>query len=83
MYVFFALVIMQSSRFNKINNHTALFFRALSGNIYYIHMYFVALCALVLMSEDTYNNFISFFDVAVLSTLLGAGMIFIRRKKSS
>ena len=83
IYVLFALIIIQSSRFSKINNHTALFFRSLSGNIYYVHMYFVALCALALMSEETYNNFFSFFVVAVLSTLLGAGMIFIRRKKSS
>ena len=82
IYVLFALIIIQSSRFSKINNHTALFFRSLSGNIYYVHMYFVALCALALMSEETYNNFFSFFVVAVLSTLLGASMIFIRKKSS-
>lgn len=83
MYVLFALVIIQASRFNKINKRTALLFRSLSGNIYYIHMYFVALCALILMSEDTYNNFFSFFVVAVLSTLLGAGMIFIMEKNQA
>ena len=34
--------------------------RNLSGTIYFVHMYFVALCALVLYKED-YHNFVSFF----------------------
>lgn len=75
VYVLFTLIIIHSSKFNGIKNNTAVFVRALSGNIYYVHMYFVALCALVLMGEDAYHNFFSFFIVATFSTALGVCMI--------
>ena len=43
--------------------------RNLSGTIYFVHMYFVALCALVLYKED-YHNFVSFFICAGSTTLI-------------
>ena len=39
--------------------------RNLSGTIYFVHMYFVALCALVLYKED-YHNLVSFFILSLI-----------------
>ena len=69
-YVFFYYIIIWSKTFKKIKSSTALCCRRLSGKIYYVHMYFVALCAIVLMGEDSYNNFYSFLIVVSGSCLL-------------
>lgn len=79
MYVLFEAIINMASNHIKISDKVALFCRALSGNIYYVHMYFVALCALVLMGENGYNNLYSFFIVVVSSNLFGLFMIFTKK----
>lgn len=54
--------------------------RNLSGTIYFVHMYFVALCALVLYKED-YHNFVSFFICAGSATLIAILFNYIRERK--
>lgn len=43
-------------------------------------MYFVALCAIVIMGEDNYNNPLSFIIVLGLSCVLGCLMILVENK---
>lgn len=60
--------------------------RKLSTNIYFVHMYFVALCALAIFGEGNCNNFYSFFIVCACATSVGLVMILIakwRRTKST
>lgn len=54
--------------------------RNLSGTIYFVHMYFVALCAFVLYKED-YYNFVSFFTCAGSATLIAILFNYIRERK--
>lgn len=51
--------------------------RGMSETIYFVHMYFVALCALVLYKED-YHNFVSFLICAGGSTLIAILFNYIR-----
>lgn len=60
--------------YNKLRN--------LSGTIYFVHMYFVALCALVLYIED-YHNFVSFFICAVGATLIAILFNYVRGRKDA
>ena len=48
--------------------------------IYFIHMYLVALCAVVLYKEN-YCNFKSFFICAGISTLIAIVFSFIKERK--
>lgn len=60
--------------------------RKLSTNIYFVHMYFVALCTLAIFGEGNCNNFYSFFIVCACATSVGLVMILIakwRRTKST
>ena len=67
-YILFCLIIYEGP---KVKLHGTFYekLRALSGTIYFVHMYFVALCALVLYKED-YHNFTSFFICAGSATLI-------------
>ena len=51
--------------------------RGMSETIYFVHMYFVASCALVLYKED-YHNFVSFLICAGGSTLIAILFNYIR-----
>lgn len=67
-FMLFCLIIYTCS---KIELHGDFYkkLRNLSGTIYFVHMYFVALCALVLYKED-YHNLVSFFICAGSATLI-------------
>lgn len=54
--------------------------RSFSGTIYFVHMYFVALCALALYKED-YHNFSSFFICVGSATLIAITVNFIKERK--
>lgn len=78
-FMLFCLIIYTCS---KMELHGDFYkkLRNLSGTIYFVHMYFVALCALVLYKED-YHNFVSFFICAVGATLIAILFNYIRGRK--
>lgn len=78
-FMIFSLVIYECS---KMELHGEFYkkLRNLSGTIYFVHMYFVALCALVLYKED-YHNFVSFFICAGSATLIAILFNYIRERK--
>lgn len=79
-YVIFYYIVRWSADSRTLKTNMALFFRRLSSKIYYVHMYFVALCAIVIMGEDNYNNPLSFIIVLGLSCVLGCLMILVENK---
>lgn len=80
-YALFAFLVAQSQNITFRNVDIPVLCRKLSGNIYYIHMYFVAFCALIWMGEDGYRNFYSFAFVSITSCILGIAMLYFRKKK--
>ena len=61
--ILFSIIILECKKIN-LNGKFYEQLRKLSEYIYFIHMYFVALCALVLYRDD-YHNFNSFFICAI------------------
>jgi len=56
----------------------SIYCRNLSANIYYIHMYFVAICSL-LFGKD-YKNIWSFFIVASVSIVIGTCLVYCKKR---
>lgn len=80
--IFFMLFCLIIYKCPKMELHGDFYkkLRNLSGTIYFVHMYFVALCALVLYKED-YHNFVSFFICAGSATLIAILFNYIRERK--
>ena len=80
--IFFMLFCLIIYKCPKMELHGDFYkkLRSLSGTIYFVHMYFVALCALVLYKED-YHNFVSFFICAGSATLIAILFNYIRERK--
>lgn len=78
-YIMFCLIIYECPKM-KLHGDFYRELRNLSGTIYYVHMYFVAFCALVLYKKD-YHNFVSFFICAGCATLIAILFSCIRKKK--
>lgn len=78
-YVLFGLIIYECHRI-KLKGGFYKKLRSTSEMIYLIHMYLVALCAVVLYKEN-YCNFKSFFICAGISTLIAIVFSFIKERK--
>ena len=80
--IFFMLFCLIIYKCPKMELHGDFYkkLRNLSGTIYFVHMYFVALCALVVYKED-YHNFVSFFICAGSATLIAIRFNYIRERK--
>lgn len=81
-YIMFIYIIQhtKTNNCNSLKNEHTVLFRRLSSKIYYIHMYFVALCAIVIMGRDNCNNPLSFIIVSCLSTVFGYMIILFDNK---
>jgi len=80
--IFFMLFCLIVYECPKIELHGDFYkkLRNLSGTIYFVHMYFVALCALVLYKED-YHNFASFFICVGSATLIAVFFEIMKERK--
>lgn len=80
--IFFMLFCLIIYKCPKMELHGDFYkkLRNLSGTIYFVHMYFVAFCALVLYKED-YHNLVSFFICAGSATLIAILFNYIRKRK--
>ena len=61
-YFMFAVIILECKE-NRLKGNFYKHLRSTSETMYFIHMYFVAFCALVLYKDD-YNNFKSYLICA-------------------
>ena len=61
-YFMFAVIILECKE-NRLKGNFYKHLRSTSETMYFIHMYFVAFCALVLYKDD-YNNFMSYLICA-------------------
>lgn len=81
LFIFFYLfevVIILSQRIN-LNGNFYSKIRNISSTVYFVHMYFVAFCALVIFKED-FHNFYSFIICAIGAFIVSVLIEFNREK---